>query len=260
MRVLLVLAAALVLASPVGSASRRAELFVNALDTRPSALAEIDVELSLPRSAASVELDVPTGYTVLDRRPGSAIGSATVTTSRRVGAELFVEGPAVWRAGALSISVDGDKLTFSPPPGATDVDLDLRSVLVNPSTPSVLAWRAAITPVSGPAYELRSIVAVPQVLTARYTPWAIDGRLLFAGKPRPGVNVHVSAATRDDLSDERELGVATTRSDGTYTLSVAATRSRRLTLIASVNFYVAACPLPCVGESIAPPPAAITVP
>ncbi len=265
MRVLLVLAAPRARAAPVGGAARRAELFVNALDTRPGATAETDVELSLPGGAASVALYVPPGYALdLGRRPGSAIGSVTVTTSVRLTADLFVVGSAAWRAGGLTLAVDRDALAFSPPAGTSDVELDLRGVLVNPSAPSVLTWRAVVTPAKGAPFELRSIVAVPQVLTLKYAASTLRGRLLFAGTPRPGVNVHLDIAAGDELSDRRELGVARTGADGRFVYRLAQPPpARQLLVVAYVNFYDGPCsglplvPGGCERQSIAPPPAQV---
>lgn len=279
MRLLVVLAAALVLAAPVGGAPRpapRAELFVNPLDTRPGVAGETDVDLSLAAPTTSVTEYVPAGYTLaLDRRPGTAIGSATVITPRaRTTAILFTTAHAgEWAAGRLAVLVDrttdGYELTFSPPADAIDVDLDLRGVLANPAAPSILTWQAIVTPARGPAFEVRSIVGVPQTLTLLPRPGAaltLRGRLLFADQPRPGVNVHLAVATREDLTDAREIGVATTRPDGRYIFRRALDPVKRtqLFLIASVNFYESACSGPssapggCADQSIAPPPSAFT--
>ncbi len=85
--------------------------------------------------------------------------------------------------------------------------------------------------------------------------------------PRAQVNVHVAAATRADLSDAQDLGVARTRADGSYSLRKTVARKRtkqRLILIAYVNFYVGDCSDPpllpggCAEQSIAPPPAQLT--
>src|SRR5436305_10053598 len=140
MRLLIVLAAALVLAGPVGGASRPPELFVNALDTTPGTLAETDVDLSLPATVTRVTEYVPSGYVLaLDRPAGTVIGSATIVTARsRLTATLLAATPAenpcapgehaaVWTSGSLTLLVDptsgGEtslgayKLVFCPEPG-----------------------------------------------------------------------------------------------------------------------------------------------
>src|SRR2546430_6515936 len=96
MRLLIVLAAALVLAEPVGGASRPAELFVNALDTTPGVLAETDVDLSLPGTVARVIEYLPSGYVLaLDRPAGTVMGSGTIVTARsRLTATLVAAAPA----------------------------------------------------------------------------------------------------------------------------------------------------------------------
>lgn len=166
------------------------------------------------------------------------------------------------------------RLVYCLPPSqdsrVEDVDLDLLNVLTNAATAGLATWRALVTSSSGAAFEVRSQVALPQTLTfrpsfsTRRNAITLTGRLLAAGMPRPQVNVHVAVATRADLSDARELGVARTRADGRYsaTWPVAGKRAaQRLILIAYVNFYVGNCsdpPLPtsgCAEQSIAPPPA-----
>jgi hypothetical protein len=155
-------------------------------------------------------------------------------------------------------------------PRVVDVDLDLQTVLTNAPTAGLATWRAVVTTPSGAELEVRSQVALPQTLTLRPSfstgrnALALTGRLLAAGLPRPQVNVHVAVATRADLSDAQDLGVARTRADGSYSLRKTVARKRakqRLILIAYVNFYVGDCTDPpllpggCAGQSIAPPPA-----
>jgi hypothetical protein len=320
-RLLLALAAALVLAAPAGGSSTAgppAELFVLPFDTTPGAVAETDVDLSLPGSSslaiASVTTYVPAGYTAaLDSQPGTAVGSATVLVGSRpdrIAAGLFTADPAafsndacapglhaaVWTAALhafpLTVFVDptaGDvsargayRLVYCLPgsqdPRVTDVDLDLRSSLSNPARAGLATWRAFVTPSTGAAFEIRSIVALPQLLGLRpgFSPrtgvLTLSGRLVSAGSPRPGINVHLALASRADLSDARDLGIARTRGDGSYSLGTIVVRKKTvqlLTLIAYVNFYAGACSDPpllpggCAGQSIAPPPArvaSVTIP
>ena len=134
----------------------------------------------------------------------------------------------------------------APPPERVDVDLDLDGVLTNPPRPGQATWRAVVTTGAG-TVEARSVVGIPQTLgfRARFAGrLVLRGRLLSAGAPRHGVDVHFAIATNDDLSEARDLGTAPTRADGTYSLTRSFPRKRtpqRLTLIAYVNFYAGPC-------------------
>jgi hypothetical protein len=288
-----------------------AELFVFPFATTPGATAETDVDLSLPPSStlaiASVTVYVPAGYALDGDRPvGSAIGAATVFAAGSpvpLSAGLFTADPAasaadpcapgshaaVWTAAlgssSLTVFVDppaGDesslgayKLVYCASAASgriVDVDLDLQSGLTNPSAPVVLTWRAVVTPAAGEPFELRSIVALPQLLTlrtafaSRTSTLTLSGKLLFAGTPRPGINVHFAVAGRADLADAQKVGVARTRRDGSYLLRRSVHRTsvkRQLLLIAYVNFYDGDCSDPplvpggCADQTVAPPPAQI---
>ena len=160
----------------------------------------------------------------------------------------------------------------------SDLDLDLRGVLTNPVPASQLVWRALVTPYAigtgtaapDQAFEIRSLVFLPQVLTAKASfdskkgTVVVTGKLIGAGAPRGAVRVHVIVGVRADLSDARELGVASTKSDGTYSVIKKVARKKaaqRLILIAFVNFYDAGCGQPpplvtvgCLDQTIAPAP------
>ena len=244
------------LAATTAPAKPAAQLFVTALDTTPNAAAETDIELKLPGSTPSVEVLVPQGYVLdLETRPGTVIGTARTKTA----SSLVAAGPSLWKATGLTIEVDrtddgGYRLECRlDQPSVGDVDLDIQNGLTNPPG-GVVTWRAFAGSI-----EVRSIVAFPQRLSAAaaFASGALhaSGRLTFAGKPRIGVNVHLAVAARDDLAGARELGVALTRADGSWTFRHTLPPTRGpLTLIAYVNFYVASCPQRgCAGESIAPP-------
>jgi hypothetical protein len=167
-----------------------------------------------------------------------------------------------------------------------DVDLDLQNVLTNAAGGGVLTWRAFVTPyqpgtgtpLPAGAFEVRSIVALPQILSlrrvfaAKTNVLTLSGRLVSASAPRSGINIHFAVASKADLSDARDLGVIQTQADGSYAFRKKVARKKtvqRLILIAYVNFYVRDCtdaPLlagGCSEESIAPPPArfaAVTIP
>ena len=122
---------------------------------------------------------------------------------------------SVWVGGPLRVLVDavpggGFQLTFGPPAGTVDVDLDLDGVLTNPPGPGQATWRAVVTTGAG-TVEARSVVGIPQTLgfRARFAGrLVLRGRLLSARAPRHGVDVHFAIATNDDLSEARDLGTA----------------------------------------------------
>jgi hypothetical protein len=227
---------------------------VTAFDTRSGALAETDLDLTLPSAAGPVSILVPPGYAVdLARRPGTVVGSATVTVGGARRSAVLFAGPGAWTSSLLEVTVSGDRLTFTPPAGATEVELHVQGVLTNPAAATVAVWRAVTGKV-----EARSVVPLPQRLGLRAV-WshgrvALRGRLVAAGHARPGVNVHLAMAPGDDLTKAREIGVARTGADGSFALSYA-TKSRPLTALAYVNAYVVACAKPCVSETVAAPPA-----
>jgi hypothetical protein len=120
-----------------------------------------------------------------------------------------------------------------PAPGdarIVDIDLDLQHVLANAAAGGLLTWRAFVTPyqpgtatpLPASMFEVRSIVALPQLLSfrpafaAKNDVLTLNGRLVSAGTPRSGINIHFAVATRGDLSDARDLGVIQTRADGRY--------------------------------------------
>jgi hypothetical protein len=249
MRLLLVLLA--IVTTP---AAGQLELRVTPYDTRPGAVAETDLGLTLPSAAGPVSILVPPGYAVdLARPPGTVVGSATVTAGGERRSAMLVAAAGAWTSSLLEVTVETDRLTLAPPVGATEVDLHLQGVLTNPPTATVAVWRA----VAGDA-EARSVLPLPQRLGLRAV-WSrgrvtLRGRLVAAGHARPGVNVHLALAPGDDLTKAREIGVARTGTNGSFALSYA-TKRRPLTALAYVNAYVAACAKPCVSETVAPPPA-----
>lgn len=240
------LAALATTAAPVKPA---AQLFVTALDTRPGVRAETDVDLKLARTTTSAVVEVPAGYAVdLEARPGTVIGAAAAST-------LVVAAPGLWKANGLTVAVGryadgGYRLQCSLAQPAGEIELDIQRGLTNPPR-GIAIWRAFSN-----GTEVRSVVGFPQTLTAQAsagpTALRVTGKLLFAGKPRAGVSVHVATATRGDFQDVRELGSAITDAKGRYRFTAGVARGQLL-LIAYVNFYVGLC-ADCPNESIAPPP------
>ena len=147
---------------------------------------------------------------------------------------------------ALTIELpDGYDVTASPP-GTVDVELDLRHALTNPGKPGIYVWRAG---------DASSAVVLPQLLTLRARHAAgqlvVAGRLVAAGQPRAGVNIHVDVSSSPDFATHTE-SVARTRADGSFTLRVSR-RAATEYVVASVSFYAAGT------ETVAPPPAAYAI-
>jgi hypothetical protein len=254
MRLLAVFVAGL--AATSAPAKPTAQLLVTALDTRPGVAAETDVELEVGTATTAVDVYVPAGYALdLGARPGTVIGTARTTDA----SSLVAAAPGVWTAKGLTVAIDrstdgGYRLELSLARPVADVDLDIQRGLTNPPG-GVATWRAFAGRI-----EVRSVVAFPQALTARAAfgggALHVSGTLLFVGKPRAGVNVHLAVATREDFGDARELGTARTDAEGRYRLTTRIAARRQLLVIAYVNFYVGLC-ADCLDESISPPPAQV---
>ena len=249
MRLLVTVLAAL--ATTSAPARPAAQLFVTALDTRPGVAAETDVDLTLAAPTTTADVYVPPGYTIdLAERPGTVLGTARAN----VASTLVVAGPGLWQATGVTVTADrtdvgGYRLEYALARPVREIDLDLERGLANPPK-GIATWQAAV----GDGIEARSVVAFPQSLTVRATlargELRATGRLLFAGNPRAGVNVHLAVATQSDLQDARKLGTARTDAQGRYRLTARLARRQDL-LIAYVNFYAAG------SESVSPPPSQI---
>jgi hypothetical protein len=273
-----------------------------------SPIAPISVSVYLP-AGYGVATDRPPGTVVGaarvlrdDRREEA---SATLVSGDPVGHVTDACAPgthaAVWTASLtvagvalpLTVFVDataGDeaargafKLVYCLPapsdttPRIVDIELDLHNALTNPAAGGLFTWRALVTPLEGAAFEVRSLVALPQLVTLRATyaaragQLALTGRVVANGTPRSRINVHLDVAARPDFSGYTEA-IVRTRADGSYVLVRRISpgkRKQELYLLAYVNFYVGDCTGPpllaggCAEQSIAPPPAtfaSVTIP
>jgi hypothetical protein len=245
MRLLWLVSVLFALAGAAGGAARPTRLLVWPLVTTPGAPAETDVEIARPPSALTIEL--PDGYDVTASPPGTVVGSATIRFAggRQTSATLLA-AEAGWVGGGLTIAVDSGELRCDLPPGTVDVELDLRHALTNPGKPGIYVWRAG---------DASSAVVLPQLLTLRARHAAgqlvVAGRLVAAGQPRAGVNIHVDVSSSPDFATHTE-SVARTRADGSFTLRVSR-RAATEYVVASVSFYAAGT------ETVAPPPAAYAI-
>jgi hypothetical protein len=140
--------------------------------------------------------------------------------------------------------------------------------VTDPSSGSFL-WRGLVTPytvgtgtaVDAAAFETRTHVLVPHVLTAhaRYLPKSrrvlVTGKLTADGQPRAGVRVVIAAGLAD-------WGKVRTHADGSYSLSRRVRpgpRARTLKIDAYLNLSGGSCsdppavPAGCVDEGVSPP-------
>jgi hypothetical protein len=151
--------------------------------------------------------------------------------------------------------------------------MDLPQVFANPAGTGSYTWRALVepyvagtsTPSAGGTVEVHSIVLLPQTLTfnvkqnRKRNTITLSGRLMGAGSARGGVNVRMLYAPTL-TARAKSYGVATTKANGTFSLTKAAPK-KTIYLLVYVNFYVGNCSqasitttVSCVEESIAPPP------
>jgi hypothetical protein len=108
-------------------------------------------------------------------------------------------------------------------------------------------FSALVAPSTGPEYELRAFTELPMRLTTKATystetkTLTVSGKLLAQNKPAAGRGVWV-------LGDRAALGIAVTRSDGTYVLTKKTTEPPPAVDTYVYNVYGAGCH----GKSSAP--------
>jgi hypothetical protein len=150
-----------------------------------------------------------------------------------------------------------------------DLYLETRGVFRNPPSAGLYRWSALVTPFGATgtadptlAFELRGDEPLPETLGAkpvydvRRKTLTVTGTLLAAHKPRRGIRVHLLGGRSAKTSTMKELGVAVTGANGSYTF----VRRRLVTaprfVYAHVNFYAAprcdqasTAPAGCASES-----------
>jgi hypothetical protein len=150
-----------------------------------------------------------------------------------------------------------------------DLYLETRGVFRTPPSAGLYRWSALVTPFGATgtadptlAFELRGDEPLPETLGAkpvydvRRKTLTVTGTLLAAHKPRRGIRVHLLGGRTAKTSTMKELGVAVTGANGSYTFVrrrlVAAPRF----VYAHVNFYAAprcdqasTAPAGCASES-----------
>jgi hypothetical protein len=143
-----------------------------------------------------------------------------------------------------------------------DVYLETRDVFTNPAAAGVYRWSALVTPFGAAgtadptlAFELRGDEPLPETLGAKPVydmkrkTLTITGTLLAAHKPRAGIRVHLLGGRTAKTSTMKELGVAVTASDGSYTFVHRRLATTPRFVYAHVNFYASPH---CDQASIAP--------
>jgi hypothetical protein len=114
-----------------------------------------------------------------------------------------------------------------------EIYFETRAVFRNPHRPGVYHWNALVTPAGadgapnpGGRYELRARSPLPQTIgpdSATYDPvtktLSVSGKLVAAGSPRVGIDVHVYGGVTGDYQKQPELGHVDTTGSGAYTFT-----------------------------------------
>ncbi len=153
-----------------------------------------------------------------------------------------------------------------------EADLDFTSVFTNPAAPGTYTWRLFDTPftagttTSDPTQtaEARSLVGLPKLFSLKWalsktkTKVTLSGKVNEAGRPRAGINVRFLGGPKNSFDSWKEIGVAKTKGDGSFSFTKPITSS--LYIFAHVFSYISnSCSEPgstavkgCVFESTGP--------
>lgn len=213
----------------------------------------------------SARLELREGGFVNDYGAAIAVAGAGVAPACGVGNPLATWVIAATIAGGRLelpislVSANGVlRLELCPP-----AQLNLASLFLAlddiflPRTPGNYEWRAAVTPRSGPAYELRAAVPVPHVLTmgGRYDASrrtaVLTGTLRAHGHPRAGVTVVVTRLDRTAVPlafHDTWIAATRTTAAGSYRVTIPLTRTRGF--IAAALPTVRACASACRSTTV----------
>ncbi len=144
-----------------------------------------------------------------------------------------------------------------------------RDVFRNPSMTGVYRFSAMVIPASADGtpdpttrYELRGTQPIPETVdpTAVYVPatktLTVTGKLVAAGRPRVGINVHIYAGSSSDYEKFSEVGTAVTAGGGAFSFSRKLVKGPRFAY-AYVDHYryqicsgASSAPAGCASQSI----------
>jgi hypothetical protein len=150
-----------------------------------------------------------------------------------------------------------------------EIYFETRAVFRNPRTAGVYHWNAVVTPAGtdgapnpGERYELRARSPLPQTIgpdSATYDPvtktLTVSGKLVAAGSPRVGINVHVYGGATDDFQKQPELGHVDTSGSGSYTFTRRLAKAPDWVYVYVYHYRVPECqgasrtPAGCASES-----------
>jgi len=202
-------------------------------------LGDAEIDLAAPgakgspaRSMGSIVVSDPATFAASGPAQQCAPGPHTATWSMNLadGASIPIAVDAVASGGPYHIT---ECLNAYAHPGqqAVDVYVDLTNVFTNPSTVGTYWWDALVTPTDAAgaaspaaAYEMEGGEPIPEPLTVSAT-WNAQthmftarGTLKGGGAPRAGIHVHVFGGATNNRNKMKEIGVATTTTNGSYVL------------------------------------------
>lgn len=149
----------------------------------------------------------------------------------------------------------------------SEVYIELNDFVRNPITPGQYLFDGVVTPFgtdgkpNAPStYEIRAYSVLPQTLTATATYnrvtkiFTVSGVSKLNGKPRDDVSVNIYAGASQDTSTMKSLGTATTRANGSYTLSKKVATAPKFMVGTIDHYYHSICPNPtqpggCVSDT-----------
>ena len=151
----------------------------------------------------------------------------------------------------------------------SEIYFNTRDVFRNPSRPGIYRFSAMVIPAAADGtpdpttrYELRGTQPLPETAnpTAVYDPatktLTVTGKLVAAGRPRVGINVHIYAGSSNDYDKFSEVGTAVTAGGGAFSFSRKLVKGPRYAYTYVDHYRYAICsgpssaPAGCASQSI----------